>query len=32
MEWYKIKSEKERDLLVVDNFIHRIDRIRDTTE
>jgi len=32
MEWCKIKIEKNRDLLVVNNFIHRVYRIRDTTE
>jgi len=32
MEWFKIKSEKNHDLLVVNNFIHRVDRIRDKTE
>ncbi|XP_029348188.1 uncharacterized protein LOC115034846 [Acyrthosiphon pisum] len=32
MEWFKIKSEKDHDLLVVNNFIHRVDRIRDKTE
>jgi len=31
MEWFKIKSKKDHDLLVMNNYIHRIDRIRDQT-
>lgn len=30
MEWFKIKSEKYNDLLVVNNFIRRVDRIYGT--
>lgn len=32
MEWFKIKSEKNQDLLVVNNYIHRIDRKRGDNE
>jgi len=32
--WFKIKPEKDHDLLVVNNFIHRVNKIRerDSTE
>jgi len=26
VEWFKVKSGKNQDLLVVNNYIHRIDR------
>ena len=32
VEWFKIKSEKNHNLLVVNNYIRRVDRIRDKTE
>jgi len=32
MEWFKVKSEKNQDLLAVDNYINRIDRKRGDNE
>jgi len=32
MEWFKFKWEKNQDLLVVDKYLHRIDRIRGDNE
>jgi len=32
MEWFKIKFQKDHNLLVVKNYIHQINRIRVQTE
>ena len=32
MEWFKFKSEKNQNFLVVDKYLHRIDRIRGDNE
>lgn len=32
LQWFKIKSEKNQDLLVVDNYIRRFDRKRNKTQ